>query len=210
MTAALRLSGRVAGERMRGTLHAGLATPASIRFEAIAPFGQPFFILAGSDNRATLLLPRDRRMLSDAAVPDLLERLIGVRLTASDLRHVITGCLSDSPQPADGRAWSRGWRAVTLAGDVTAYLKDAAGVTVVAAADFGPWRVDYRDHRGGFPRSVRIRSEDGERVDLSAAIDELQTNVAIDDRAFAVEAPAGVEAMTIDELRSVAPLRGRD
>jgi hypothetical protein len=208
VTAALRLSGRAGGERMRGTLHAGLAAPAAIRFEAVAPFGQPFFILAGTDNRATLLLPRDRRILADAAVPDLLERLIGVRLTASDLRHVITGCLADSPQPADGRAWSRGWRAVTLPGEITAYLREVAGATVVAAADFGRWRVDYRDHQGGFPRGVRIRSVDGESVDLSAAIDQLQTNVAIERRAFAVDAPPDAETMTIDQLRSVAPLRG--
>src|SRR5690606_37651943 len=58
VTAALRLSGRAGGERLRGTLHTGFASPASLRVEAVAPFGRPLFILAGRDNRATLLLPR--------------------------------------------------------------------------------------------------------------------------------------------------------
>ena len=64
-----------------------------MRFEAIAPFGQPFFILAGRDDRASLLLPRDNRILTDASVPALLERLTGLSLGASDLRLILTGCL---------------------------------------------------------------------------------------------------------------------
>ena len=82
MTGALHLSGRAGAEKIRGTLHAGLEAPAAVRFEAIAPFGQPFFILAGRDNRASLLLPRDNRLLTDASVPALLERLTGLSLGA--------------------------------------------------------------------------------------------------------------------------------
>ena len=70
LTAELRLSGRAGDEKLRGTLHAGFAAPASLRVEALAPFGQPFFILAGRDNRATLLLPREDRVLRDAPVAE--------------------------------------------------------------------------------------------------------------------------------------------
>ena len=45
VTAEIRLSGRAGTERIRGTLIAALAAPASVRFEAVAPFGAPFFIL---------------------------------------------------------------------------------------------------------------------------------------------------------------------
>jgi hypothetical protein len=149
-TGVLRLSGRAGSERVRGTLLAGLARPASLRVEAVAPFGQPVFILAGRDNRATLVLPRDNRVLLDEAVPDVLDRLIGLALTASDLHLLLAGCLGERQEPADGRAWPGGWRAVTVPvssasgaaagppeGDATLvlYLKQLGAAPVVVAAD---------------------------------------------------------------------------
>jgi outer membrane lipoprotein-sorting protein len=211
MTGALRLSGRAGSEKIRGTLHTGLEAPASIRFEAVAPFGQPFFILAGRDNRASLLLPRDNRLLPDASVPELLERLTGLALGASDMRLILSGCLSERPQPTDGRTWSGGWRAVTLGDGVTAYLKAINGASTLVAADRGAWRIDYADHQNGWPRTVRIRSAEGQTtIDITAAIEDLEVNTPIDAKAFAIEAPAGAARMTIDDLRSVTPLRGTD
>lgn len=210
MTASLRLSGRVGDQRLRGTLLTGLEGPASLRFEAVAPFGQPLFILAGRDNRATLLLPRDNRVLADRAVPDLLERLIGLRLSASDVRLLLAGCLVATPEPSDGRAWGAGWRSVTVAPGVMAYLKVVHGVPQVVAADHASWRIDYADHRSGWPRRVRIRTAADRTVDFTATIDELEVNTAIDVRAFVADVPGTAIPMSLDELRSVAPLSVRD
>ena len=63
----LALSGRAGGERVRGRVLTGLEAGGAVRLEAPAPFGAPFFILAGRDERATLLLPRERRVLKDTA-----------------------------------------------------------------------------------------------------------------------------------------------
>ena len=153
----------------RGTLHAGLAAPASVRVEAIAPFGQPVFILAGRDNRATLLMPREDSVLRDAPVATVLERLTGLALSATDLRLILTGCLSVPADPSNGRAFANGWRAVTLGSGIVAYLKTVNGTPVVVAADHGDWRVDYAQHLNGWPREVRIRSVSGD-VDVTAAI----------------------------------------
>jgi hypothetical protein len=207
MTAELRLSGRAGDEKLRGTLLTGLAAPASVRFEAVAPFGQPVFILAGRDNRATLLLPREDRVLADAPVADLLERLTGLALTARDLRLILSGCLVERAAPADPRAWPSGWQAVTVGQGITAYLRRVNGVPAIVAADHGSWRVDYADHQGGWPRRVRIRSQDA-TIDLTAAVGQLEINTEIVDRAFAVEVPPDATPMTLDHLRSVAPLRG--
>jgi hypothetical protein len=212
LTAELRLAGRAGAERIRGTLQAGLAQPASIRVEAVAPFGQPFFILGGRENRATLLLPRDNRVLPDAAVPDVLERLTGLRLAANDVRLIVSGCLAESLDARDGRRWPDGWQAVSLSHasspdtPITAYLRPVASAPAIVAADYGAWRVDYAGHVNGFPRSVRLRSAAGESVDITATIGELSTNVAIPDRAFAIAAPPDAAVMRIDDLRSVAPL----
>jgi outer membrane biogenesis lipoprotein LolB len=208
LTAELRLSGRAGDERIRGTLIVGLAAPASLRFEAVAPFGAPVFILAGRDNRATLLLPRDNRVLIDAGVADILERLTGLGLAADDLRYILTGCLAERPTPNEGRAWSSGWQAVTVGDGIIAYLRTVDGTPAVVAADHRGWRVDYSDHLNRWPRKVRIRSADGGKVDITAAIDQLEMNVAIDEKAFEVPVPANVGQITLDDLRAVAPLRG--
>lgn len=219
VTAALRLSGRAGGERIRGTLHTGLAAPASLRFEAVAPFGPPVFILAGRNNRATLYFPRDNRVIPEAGVDQILERLTGLALGASDLRLILTGCLAENPVVADGRGWSGGWRAVTVstepaavptaAATITAYLRNVNGTPVVVAADYARWRVDYANHQNSWPRSVRIRMVDaGAEVDVTALLEELSLNTRLDDKAFAVEVPSSAERITLDHLRSVAPLRG--
>ena len=208
LTGELRLSGRAGDERLRGTLLTGLAAPASLRFEAVAPFGAPLFILAGKDNHATLLLPRDNRVLVDASVAEILERLTGLDLGADDLRYILTGCLAERSTPTEGRAWPNGWQAVAVGEGITAYLRPIGGRPAVVAADHRGWLVDYSEHLGGWPRRVRIRTADGNRVDITAAIDQLEMNTGIEDKAFEVNVPAGATRMTLDQLRSVAPLRG--
>jgi len=209
LTSEIRLSGRAGDERLRGTLHAGFGTPSAVRFEAVAPFGPPVFILAGRNNRATLLFPRDKRVLPDVALPDVLERLTALALSGDDARLVLTGCLAESPHPSNGRSWNGGWSAVSLESNITAYLHPQNGSTVVAAADYGPWLIDYADYLNGFPRTVRIRSKEAGRVDATARLDQLEINVALDERAFSVDVPPDAERITLNDLRAIAPLRGQ-
>jgi hypothetical protein len=208
LTTEIRLSGRAGGERLRGTLHAGFAAPGALRLEAVAPFGPPVFVLAGRDNRATLLFPRDNRVLPDVALADVLDRLTALALSADDVRLVLTGCLSDGVTAANGRSWNGGWSAVSLGSDMTAYLQQRNGEPVIMAADYGPWLVDYGDHLNGWPRTVRIRSREPGRVDATARLDQLQTNVELDERAFTVDIPPSAERITLNDLRAIAPLRG--
>jgi hypothetical protein len=208
MTAEIRLSGRAGDERLRGTLHAGLAAPGALRFEAVAPFGPPVFVLAAQNNRATLLFPRDDLVLQEVALADVLERLTAISLDADAIRLILSGCLADGATAAQGRTWSGGWSAVSLSADITAYLQQRNGSTVVAAADYGPWLVDYADHLNGRPRTVRIRSREAGRVDATARLDQVEINTSIDDRAFIVDVPATAERITLDDLRAIAPLRG--
>lgn len=74
---------------MRGRILTGLESGGAVRLEAPAPFGAPFFILAGRDEKATLVLPRERRVIKDVAVSAVLERLTGLALGADDLRLIV-------------------------------------------------------------------------------------------------------------------------
>lgn len=205
----LALSGRAGGERVRGRVLAGLEAGGAIRLEAPAPFGSPFFILAGRHETATLLLPRDRRVLADAAVPAVLERLTGLALGANDLRLVVSGCLVEQAAPAEGRRWPGGWQAVTVGPDRVAYLRTIQGRPVVVAADYGAWHVDYAEHAAGFPRVVRVRRAGDGAIDITARVAQLEVNTAIDPRAWSIEVPSTAEPMTLDELRAIAPLAER-
>lgn len=208
LSAELALSGRAAGERISGRVHAGLEATGAVRLEGVAPFGPPIFILGGRHERAVLLLPRERRVLGDTAVADVLERLTGLALGADDLRFMLSGCLADQVAPTDGRSWPGGWQGVSLGPDRAAYVRTRQGQPVVVAADYGPWRIDYAEHQGGYPRLVRIRRTEG--TDITARIGQLSVNTPIDSRAFDLEIPADYAPLTLDELRSAAPLAPRE
>lgn len=203
----LALSGH-AGERIRGRVLTGLEPGGAVRLEAVAPFGAPFFILAGRGERATLVLPRERRVLRDTGVRDVLERITGLALGAEDLRLIMSGCLVERATPSDGRQWGGNWKAVTIGPDRVAYVRMQNGQPVLMAADYGPWHVDYSGHVSGFPRGVRVRNAAGAQggIDITARIEQLQVNTQINPRAWSVDVPSDAEPMTLDELRSIAPL----
>jgi hypothetical protein len=207
----LALSGRAGDERVRGRILTGLESGGLVRLEAVAPFGAPFFILAGRAERATLVLPRERRVLKDTGVSEVLGRITGLALGADDLRLIVSGCLVDKAVPTEGRQWAGGWRAVTIGPERIAYLREQDGRPVVVAADYGPWRVDYAAHAAGFPRLIRIRNTPDARagdggIDITARLQQLEVNTQINPRAWSVEIPSDAEPMTLEELRSIAPL----
>lgn len=209
--AELRLSGRAGGQRVRGRILAGLEEGGSIRLEAPAPFGAPFFILAGRNERATLLLPREDRVLKDTGVSEVLERITGLSLGAEDLRLIISGCLIANAAPTEGRQWGGEWKAVTIAPGRVAYLRIHDGRPVLTAADYGSWHVDYSAHDArGSAGVVRVRRAGDNAVDITARLEQLTMGRPIDPRAWSVEIPSDAEPMTLDELRSIAPLAERN
>lgn len=212
LTAELALSGRAGDMKMRGRVQAGFEAPGRIRLEGVAPFGQPVFILAGNGSRATLLLPRDERVVNAAAPADILEALSGVRLDPDALRAVLTGCVMTAAPTA-----------ATAHGDLTrftfpdgiVYARRRGASTRIVAAELRPFLVEYPDafaSGGVWPTRVRI-SRDGpgtDRVDITLALSQIETNVALPAAAFAVDVPAGTMPMTIAQLRQAGPLGVRD
>jgi hypothetical protein len=156
-----------------------------------------------------VLFPREKRALADTKVADVLARLTGLDLGAAELRLLLSGCLVEGAQATDGRTYGGGWRAVTLGEGRTASLREVAGRPLVMAADYGPWQIDYTEHLNGWPRAVRVRGASGSDIDVTARLQQLEINVALDPKAFDVEIPEGTERVTLDDLRSIAPLRDK-
>jgi hypothetical protein len=207
LTAELALSGHAGRTRLRGRVVAGFERPASMRLEGVAPFGPPAFILAARGGEATLLLPRDERVVTGARPEDVLGALTGVALAPADLHAMLTGCVVPDPTPRSGRMHANGWASIDLDGGAVLYLRRVNGNWQPQAATRQGWNVQYSMWQGDFPRAVVLRSMSGVDVELSAAVSQLESNVPLDASAFSVTIPPGTGRLTLDELREAGPLR---
>ncbi|MEO8260294.1 MAG: hypothetical protein ABI868_23305 [Acidobacteriota bacterium] len=211
-TAEIGVSGSVGGRGLRARLLAGLASPASARLEAAAPFGQPLFIFVARGDDATLLLPRDGRVLEHGRPEAVLEAVAAVPLDAVALRVVLTGCTS-APDPSRARQIGDDWRVVPD-GSREVYLHRAARgapwrmtAVVNREADVTTWRGEYRDFSGaGLPQTVRLASVGSNRFDLRLALSQVAINDTLEAAAFTVQIPAGAVPITLPELKSSGPL----
>jgi hypothetical protein len=210
MTAELGLSGRAGGRSLRGRAIAGFERPASMRLEGVAPFGPPAFILAARAGTATLLLPRDSRVLRNERADAILGALTGVALAPADLQAILTGCVVAEPEATGGRLHQNGWASIDLKDGATLFLAMTDGAWQPRAARRPGWQIEYPSWQAGFPRTVRLRSLNAALdVDLTATISQLETNVPLDAAAFAVGVPPSALDLTLDELREAGPLRAQ-
>lgn len=203
LTAEIGLSGRAAGQRLRGRLVAGFGELAAMRIEATAPFGVPVFIIVSAADRSTLLLPRDAAVLDGEPPGAVLEALTGVALAPADLRALLTGCVSLAPLTG-GTTHAGGWVTLRFADGSTMLLRRQKGSWAVRAGGRAGWRVEYPVWRGAFPSALRLESGD---ADLRLDLRQVEANVPIDAAAFTVVVPAGAERVSLADLRRAGTLR---
>jgi hypothetical protein len=211
LTAEVGVAGSVGGRRLRARLFAGLAAPASARLEAIAPAGPPIFILVETSTQATLLFPREQRVVQHSQPAAVLEAVAGLPLDPIDLKATLTACAL--PATGNGRKFGDDWRAVS-SGASDLYLRRnprQARWEVVAAVHHESeseheCRAEYGDYQNGLPRSVRLTSVPHDRFDLRLTLSQVELNAALGPEVFRIEIPAGAEPMTIEELRRSGPL----
>ena len=210
LTAELGLSGRAGDESLRGRVIAGFARPSSMLLTGVAPFGPAVFILAARGNAATLVLPRESRIVRNASPDAILGALTGVALAPADLQAILTGCVMPAPKPTLGRLHANGQASIDLAGNATIYLRRVANRWQLRAARRDGWQIEYPAFQGVFPQSVRLQSTSPDvRVDLTATINELETNLDLDADAFSIKERGDERPLSLDELRKSGPLRGQ-
>jgi len=222
LTAEIGVRGQAGPSKVRGRVIAGFERGGALRLEAPAPFGAPIFILVARANRAVLWLPRDRRVLRDAPVEDVLEAIAGLRRSSDDLLALVSGCLTIASAPEGaGRRSSRGWLMVDLPDATRAFLtRDGQAWRISAgrqdeSATRGSWSVSYADFSLNFPGSIRVwqhvgpAGQPGSSAALTLQVSQLETNVPIDSRAFELVVPPDATLLTIDELRQSGPLADR-
>jgi hypothetical protein len=211
-TAEVAVSGEVGGRKTRARLAVGLAEPASAYIEAPAPFGSPIFVFAAGGGDATLLLPRDRRVLEHGRPSDVLEAVAGVPLTPPDLRAALTGCAAVA-DPGVARRLDDRWRVISGADELYLHRDgDADPWRLVAVVHHAPgpeWRAEYRDFLNNLPRTIRLTSSVAHRFDLRLSLSQVEINGPLPAETFRVQIPTGAAPITLQELRDAGPLAER-
>jgi hypothetical protein len=141
---------------------------------------------------------------------EVLDAVAGVPLSAADLRITLTGC---GPEIAssEGRAFGANWRQITTAAGDALYLRRTGAMQPwqLVAVTRPQWRVEYRNHLNGLPRSLRITSPERKAAagsfDVTLALSQVETNVPLGAEAFRVEIPPAAQPITLDELRNARP-----
>lgn len=93
----VRRSGRA--QRLSGVMLL-LGEPASLRFEALAPFGSPVLIVAGDPQSLTLWEVLDNRAYLAPASPDANRRWLGLALGGEDLVALLGARARPLPNPS--------------------------------------------------------------------------------------------------------------
>ena len=208
----MSVSGSIAGGRVRGRLLAGLTRVGAVRLEALAPAGQPVFFLTNrvgsAQLGATLLLPRDNRVLEGGPFDAVLEAVTGIPLDAPVLFSVLTGCVPSAP--VGGNALGDDWRLVGAGPyDVYAHREKEGSwrlaATLARGADSG-WRAEYGNYQDGLPRGIRLTSVRPRAFDLKIDLSQVELNPTLGDEVFRIQIPSSAKPIALEELKASGPL----
>lgn len=199
----LRVSGRLAGQRVLGVRFAVAVDGDRVAIEARAAGGAaPLFSLRGTDDTATLVLNRDRRYVT-APVKDLLDTLVGLPMDVGRLLAVLTGCVS---RAAATEVHTVGGAVRVRTSDADVYLTRRTGTWQVRAGVFGDFVADYDRDNGLWPTGIRVTTVAGRspEVLLSLRVEATDTRRR-DVRVFAAAPPAGLSEESVQWLRNNGP-----
>jgi hypothetical protein len=207
-SAELHLNGRVgaADQRVGGTLRSALSKSNEVYLALDEPIGPPGFVLSGSGDRATLVMPRDTRVLV-APAADIIEALTGLRIEPRELMAVLSGCVVSGGAAGSGGR-SGDLRDVTI-GSGRLWLQHLADGWRPTAGTRPGLLIQYRTFAAAWPSEIGIASSSDAAVPLQFRVRAGQVIVdspRITSATFVPRPPADATPLTLDELRRMGPL----
>ena len=212
LTAEVRLSGRIDGERVRGTLQLGVSAD-SLRLEGLAPFGAPVFVLAVTPAEAILVLPRESAVARATSGGELLDAAVGVPFEPADLRALVAGCgLADGSVSA-AESFPGGWTRLDVGAQRRIWLRAVSpgSAPAVLAASDGAWQIEYTRTGPAWPSAIRLRrvASTGGRTDAVLALEAPEALAALPEAALTVTIPEQARVITVADLRASRGLTER-
>jgi hypothetical protein len=120
------------------------------------------------------------------------------------------GCVTPTPTVTGGRLHERGWASIDLGPQTALYLQRAGQAWEVRAARRAGWEIEYGCGRAGSPSGAAPVDRCGHRPWTPASRSRRSNPMATcRTRRSTSRFPAGVEALTVEELRQAGPLRGQ-
>lgn len=206
-----RIDHRGEAGRVGAAVLIAVRRPASLRLDALSPFGSPVASLA-TDGRTVGFFDRDSgRFMRGPAKACSLLTLVQLPLGPDDAVEVLLGGVplldGDAEVSWDGRAvrevvrirhTSGAAQEVRLSGRLGAWT---ARESEIREGDGRlRWRVEHEDWRsvGGVAMPKHTRVTDGRRADVRIRYREQDVNVELPDKIFATGAPPGVPVEDAD------------
>ena len=212
LTADLRLSGRIDGDRVRGTLQVGV-TKDSMRLEGLAPFGAPVFVLAARAGQAVLLLPRETAVARGESAAELLDAVVGVPLSPADLLAIVSGCGLAEWKVRGAASFGDTWTRLDVDDARRLWLRaQPGGAPVIVAAEDGRWRIEYTRAGAGWPSAIRLQrtaASGGGATDAVFAVDAPEALDALPAGALDVDVPANAREVALADLKKNRELAER-
>ena len=195
-------SGRVDGRMFALRVIGAITRAGQIRLDADYR-GRNIFSLSGANERALLVYAYDEGLEGYvlARTDEILDAIIGLRLTGTDLLMLLTGCVT--PETAVDSAQRFGELLAVRAGGRTVYLRQREGLWRVVGGDLSGLRVDYPTHQDAWPAQVVLAADPEGTSSVRLRVRRHDINRSdVNPETFAITPPVNARQMTLADLRA--------
>jgi len=165
------------------------------------------FQMAGQAGQATIVFPKEAVFLQ-APTRDIVSALTGLPWGGRELLEVLTGCVAAPAGAVTGERIGSSLR-ITLSPTAHAWLRERDGRWQLQAAQIEGWLVQYRMFEGRWPSVVQVTAAGPTPLDLRFTVSQISVNVDLKPTAFTATVPSHFQPITLEDLRSIGPLRDR-
>ena len=206
--AQLRVQGWVGSrdQRIAQTLDGAVTRGDDVYLE-LRMVGTTVFQMAGQAGQSTIVFPRDERVLT-APTRDIVSALTGLQWGGRELLDVLSGCVASPAGAVSGERAGSSLR-ITLSPTTHAWLRERDGRWQVWAAQVEGWPVEYQMFSGRWPSTVHVTATGATPLDLRFTVSQVKVNIDLPPAIFTATVPSHFQTITLDDLRSIGPLRDR-
>lgn len=198
----VRIRGRGPDGGFSGRLVVVFERPHHLRVDLLGAFGSTRWTAIADDAGITVVLPGPKQYVEEADVADIVGRLLGIRLDASEVMALLSGVGT----PLEGepvQAFQQGPRTTaTMTSGERVELSAEPQIERVQAARY---RVSYptpwRERRRHIPDTIRLETD---TLQVTLTPEDVDVNVRLDPEAFAIDIPDGAERLRPSDVAGEA------